>query len=195
MRFFAAFFALATALFLCSCADPVIFSEVFQQSVDQKIYTNYNIWYVNPENIDSLNIQNGSFIPIGTEIEPVSTSDFWDEIVFITVPDGKLYTIKFSSGHRLCTMREFISYTFTTKPLDEQLKDFTPAVQERIRRGEVVPGMNIKSVLLAYGPPPACRTNDLRNESWVYWRSPSNTIRVVMRKDQVVAILNIGQEI
>jgi hypothetical protein len=91
-------------------------------------------------------------------------------------------------------MREFVSYTFTTQTPDELFKDIAPAVRERIRRGEVVPGMNTRELQLAYGPPPACRTSDLRNESWIYWRSPSNTIRVVLRKDKVATILNVGQE-
>jgi len=190
--FAAAFIALAV---LTGCVEPVVFSEVFQQTTDQKIYTKYNIWYTDPGNISSLNIQHGSFIPVRTEIEPVSTSWAKDEIKFKTVKDGKEYTIKFSSGYRLCSMRDFIAYTFTTEPPAELLKDQPDAVKERIRRGEVVPGMNEKAVLLTYGPPPACRTADLRNESWIYWRSPSNTIRVILRDDRVRTILNVGQQL
>ena len=196
MRIFSLLAAIfTTAILLTGCADPVVFSEVFQQTTEQKLYTKYNIWYTNPDDISSLNIQHGSFIPVGTEIEPVSTSWAKDEIKFKTVKDGKVYTIKFSSGYRLCSMRDFIAYTFTTDSIDVLLKDQPDAVKERIRRGEVVPGMNEKAVLLTYGPPPACRTADLRNESWIYWRSPENTIRVILRDDRVRTLLNVGQSL
>ncbi len=194
-RIFSIVAAFAAVLMLCSCADPVVFSEVFQQRADQKIYTAYNIWYTDPAEISSLNIQQGSYIPVGTEIEPVSTNWWWDEIVFKSVPDGKVFTIKFDSGYRLCTMREFIKYTFTTTPLTELLKDQPETVRKHILRGEVLPGMNEKALLLTYGPPPACRTNDLRNESWIYWRTPENTIRVILRDDKVRSLINVGQEI
>jgi len=195
MRIFTIFaVVLIAAATLTGCVEPVVFSEVFQQTADQKIYTKYNIWYTDPADINSLNIQHGSYIPLGTEIEPVSTSNN-GEIKFKTVKDGKEYTIKFNSGYRLCTMRDFVAYTFTTENQEELLKDQPPAVRERIRRGEVVPGMNEKAVLLTFGPPPACRTADLRNESWIYWRSPSNTIRVILRDDRVRSILNVGQQL
>ena len=47
--------------------------------------------------------------------------------------------------------------------------------------------------LLAYGPPPAVRTADLRNESWFYWISPEKTIRLVWRGDKVRNVLNINE--
>ena len=185
----------AAVLMLCSCAEPVVFSEVFQQRADQKLYTAYNIWYTDPAEISCLNIQQGAYIPVGTEIEPVSTNWYSDKIVFKSVPDGKLFTIKFDSGYRLCTMREFIGYTFTTSPQTELLKDLPAAVKKHILRGEVLPGMNEKALLLTYGPPPACRTKDLRNSSWIYWRTPENTVRVILRDDKVRSLINVGQEI
>ena len=194
-RLVAIFTVAATVLGLCGCAEPVVFSEVLQQSVGQKIYTKYNIWYTDPSDISCLNIQHGSYIPVGTEIEPVNTNWYLNRITFKTAGDGREYTIKFDSGYRLCTMRDFIAYTFTTTPLDELLKDQPDAVKERIRRGEVVPGMNEKAVLLTYGPPPACRTYSLKNESWIYWRSPQYMLRVVFRGDKVRSLLNVGQSL
>ena len=193
--FFFVFAAISVLLCAVGCSEPVVFSEVFQQSREQKIYTAYNIWYTDPADISCLNIQQGSYIPIGTEIEPVSTNWWLDRIVFKTLPDGKVFTIKFDSGYRLCSMREFIKYTFTTTPLSELLKDQPEAVKKHILRGEVVPGMNEKALLLTYGPPPACRTDDLRNGSWIYWRTPTLTMRVILRNDKVRSLINVGQEI
>jgi hypothetical protein len=48
--------------------------------------------------------------------------------------------------------------------------------------------------MIAYGPPPACRTPDLRNGTWIYWRTPDNVIRLVIRDEKVSTILNLDQE-
>ncbi|UKI31506.1 MAG: hypothetical protein L6W00_27710 [Lentisphaeria bacterium] len=48
------------AALVTGCADPVVFAEVFQQQQGQKLYTRYNLWYTDPDNISCLNIQEGS---------------------------------------------------------------------------------------------------------------------------------------
>ena len=106
----------AASLFVISgCAsDPEVFAEVFQQKENEKIYTAYNIWYTDPESISCLNIQQGAFIPVGTEIEPVGTSTIgnyfgtagFNEKIMFRDKSGKLYTIKFNDGYRLCSMRD-----------------------------------------------------------------------------------------
>jgi len=189
LKVLSAAFAVLT---LAGCAEPVVFGEVFQLKVGEKLYTKYNLWYENPEKISCLNIQQGSFIPLGTEIEPVGTSSFGGKIIFKD-KKGQQYTIRFDSGYRLCSMRDFIAYTFTKETAEEQLRDVPEKIRTRILRGEVVPGMNQQQVLLAYGPPPAIRTPNLRNETWFYFVSPSETIRVIFRGDRVRTILNVNQ--
>ena len=76
---------------------------------------------------------------------------------------------------------------------EELLAGLPEAMQTRILRGEVVPGMNEKAVLLAYGPPPACRTPDRHNGTWIYWRTKNDIIRLVFRADRVRTIINAGQ--
>ena len=181
--------AVAAILFCGGCVEPVIFSEVFQLQKGQKIYTAYNIWYTDPLDIDCRNIQQGSFIPVGTEIEPVSTDDIKNKITFKAA--GKTFSIRFNSGIRLCSMRDFIAYTFTTRNRAELFKGIPPKVQVRIARGEVVPGMNRAQVLLAYGPAPAVRTPDPKNETWIYWLTDAKTIRVVFRGDVVRQLLDV----
>ena len=193
MRYFSFLAVVAAVVLLNGCADPVVFSEIFQQSKDQKIYTAYNLWYNDPLNMDSMNVQQGSFIPVGTEIKPLSTDRWSNEIRFQIVATGKEYCIKYSPAHRLCSMREYISNTFTTNSREELLEGIPAAMQQRIIRGEVVPGMNVKSVMLSYGPPPACRTPDLRNSTWIYWRSKDDIVRLVIRDDKVSSILNFDQ--
>lgn len=192
MRLISIFCAVSAALLLTGCVDPVVFAEVFQLRQGQKLHTAYNIWYEEPEAISCLNIQRGSFIPLGTEIQPIKTVEFGNKIIFKTLPDGKRYIIRFKPGYRLCSMRDYIGYTFTTKNTEELLAGVPKAIRHRILRGEVVPGMNQAQVQLAYGPPPAIRTPDLRNETWIYWIAPDATVRLIFRGDVVRNILNIN---
>ena len=192
-NFLAVFAAAAAAWLLCGCAatpETILMSEVFQLKKDQKIRTAYNIWYTDSANVDCRNVQQGSFIPLGTEITPVSADNTTRKITFKA--KGKTFTINFKSGIRLCTMRDYIADTFTTRTTEEIFKDIPEKVRRRIERGEVVPGMTRPQVLLAYGPPPAARTPDTRNETWIYWVSDTQTIRLVFRGDTVRQILNFA---
>ena len=184
------FAAAAVILGGCASPEPVVFAEVLQQKLDDKIYTACNIWYTDPAGIDCRNVQQGSFIPLGTEITPVSADNTTRKITFKA--QGKTFTINFKSGIRLCTMRDYIAQTFTAAAPEEIFKDIPANVRRRIERGEVVPGMTRPQVLLAYGPPPAARTPDTRNETWIYWVSDTQTIRLVFRGDTVRQILNLA---
>ena len=187
------FCAVVAVLFCGCCSEPVLFAEVFQLKEGEKLHTAYNIWYSDPENISCLNIQQGTFIPVGTEIEPVEAFAGCENKIVFRDKNGKNYTIKFDDGYRLCSMRDYLYYTFTGKNREELLKDVSPQVKKHILRGEVVKGMNENEVKLCYGPPPAIRTPDLRNETWFYWLTPSETIRLVFRAGKVRNILNYNQ--
>ncbi|MCQ2378308.1 MAG: hypothetical protein MJ016_03725 [Victivallaceae bacterium] len=182
----------AVAAMLAGCMpDPVVCSEVFQLGEGDCLYTKYNIWYTDPQDISCLNIQQGTFIPIGTEIEPIGT-DYWTQRIRFRDKEGKEYAIHYNDGYRITSMRNYIEYTFTTEKPEKLFEGIQPKALSRIRRGEVVPGMTQKEVLLAYGPPPAARTPDLQNETWIYWVTPSETIRLIFRGDTVRQILNIN---
>lgn len=185
--------AAAALLVICGCADPVVFSEVFQLQQGQKLYTRHNLWYTDPEAVSCLNIQQGSFIPAGSEVIPVETTYFGDNIRFKDAKSGKLFTIKFNEGYTLCTMADYIAATFTTENQEELFKGIRPKVLPRIIRGEVVRGMNEKEVLLAYGPPPGVRTPDRRIQSWLYYKGADDTFRLVFRNGIVRNIIYLPQ--
>lgn len=192
------FAALSAAVMGAGCADPVVFSEVFQLRKGEEIHTRYNIWYDDPQNISCLNIQQGGFIPVGTVIEPIGTDNFPEKIHFKVKSTGKIFAIRFKEAYRLCTMRDYIASTFTTENPVKNIPEKSERekkVKQRIIRGEVVPGMTRSEVELAYGPPPAVRTPDKRNETWIYWRTPDSQIRVVFRDDVVRNILVFNDDI
>ena len=194
-RFIPVLVCAALVAAFCGCnSEPVVFAEALQLKQGEKVYTNYNIWYTDPGNISCLNIQEGSFIPVGTEIEPMyTTSNILEDRIYFKDTAGREYSIRFDVGHRMVPMRDYIAYTFTTKSRAELLKDVPKIIRPRVLRGEVVPGMNQAQVLLAYGPPPAIRTPDLHNESWIYWIGKDKTVRLVFRGDKVRNIININQ--
>ena len=181
----------ALLLFLAGCAEPLNIAEALQLKEGEKIYTACNLWYEDPENIDCRNIQKGTFLPVGTEIVPLEECSV-EQIAFKD-KKGKKYVIRFREDDRLCTAADYAGYTFTVKSRAEQLKNIPKAVQTRILRGEVVPGMNTAQVQLAYGLPPAVRTPDLRNESWLYFINDSDTVRVVFRGGIVRSVLNFNE--
>jgi hypothetical protein len=150
----------------CQSYDNVIVAEVLQQGINEKIYTACNLWYTNKDDISCLNIQSGTFIPIGTQIIPVEAiaDSRGGKLTFKDVK-GTTYTINFVAGLRLMSMQDYIEQIFTKKSLNEQLKDVSKQVQTRIKRGEVVPGMNRKEVFLSWGYPASNLTPNLKNNT------------------------------
>jgi hypothetical protein len=179
----------------CQSYDNVIVAEVLQQGINEKIYTACNLWYTNKDDISCLNIQSGTFIPIGTQIIPVEAiaDSRGGKLTFKDVK-GTTYTINFVAGLRLMSMQDYIEQIFTKKSLNEQLKDVSKQVQTRIKRGEVVPGMNRKEVFLSWGYPASNLTPNLKNNTYIYWTTPTKNIRLVFRGDKVRNVLDINQQ-
>ncbi len=179
--------SLAAVFMICGCRSTVPVSEVLQQPEGAKIYTRYNLWYTDPAEISSVNIQEGRILHIGSEVEVVSADE---DCLTLRDKNGQLYAIKLDHGMLMCSMREFIRSFLTLEKPEDMLKDVRKNYLPFVRRGEVVAGMNRQDVLFAYGNPPACRTPDLKNETWIYWIAPDKTIRVIFRSDKVRNILN-----
>jgi hypothetical protein len=179
----------------CKSYDNVIVAEVLQQGINEKIYTACNLWYTDKNNINCLNIQSGTFIPVGTQIIPVEAiaDSRGGKLTFKDVK-GTTYTINFVAGLRLMSMQDYIEQIFTKKSLNEQLKDIPTQIQTRIKRGEVVTGMNRKHVFLSWGYPASNLTPNLKNNTWIYWTSPLKTIRLVFKGDKVRNVLDFNQQ-
>lgn len=179
----------------CKSYDNVIVAEVLQQGINEKIYTACNLWYTDKNNISCLNIQSGTFIPVGTQIIPVEAiaDSRGGKLTFKDVK-GTTYTINFVAGLRLMSMQDYIEQIFTKKSLNEQLKDIPTQIQTRIKRGEVVTGMNRKHVFLSWGYPASNLTPNLKNNTWIYWTSPEKTIRLVFKGDKVRNVLDFNQQ-
>ncbi len=187
----------AAALLLAGCTtDPVTVAEVLQPGLNDHIYTKCNLWYLDPEDISCLNIQDGSFLPVGSEIVPVRTTRTWltdNGSIEFTDTAGNTYKIDYRPAYRLQSMRDFIESVFTLEPPDKLFEGISPRALNQIRLGRVMPGMTRREVLLSYGAPPAVRTPDLRNETWYYWISPSRSVRVIFDGDTVRELFNVNE--
>ena len=130
-RFIPALVGAALVAVLCGCnSEPVVFAEALQLKQGEKVYTKYNIWYTDPGNISCLNIQEGSFIPVGTEVEPMyTTSNIFEDRIYFKDTEGREYSIRFDVGHRMVPMRDYIADTFTAKNREELLKDVPKVIQ------------------------------------------------------------------
>lgn len=58
----------------------------------------------------------------------------------------------------------------------EEIRQFTPEIQEHIKKAEVVPGMTFQQVRLAWGPPRMSRVVPSKDEHeiihWIYQDMP-----------------------
>lgn len=180
--------AAVSALFLLtSCARTVIPEEVLQIPEFAPVYTAFNLWYDAEGVMTSANIQKGSILPFGTEIEFVEANT--DRIIFKRVSDGKVFKLKYSLDRTLVPIEQYIRRAFVLKNKKELTIGVRPMIQEKIARGIVEKGMTRNEVLLAYGPPPPMRTPSETVDTWIYWTDDGVTIRVVFFGDRVIDLI------
>ncbi len=187
MRNFFILLAAALTTFSAGCASRVVVSEVLQQPKDAPIYTKYNLWYNDPLEIDSRNVQQGRLLPLGSKVEIIDASS---KMLHFKTDDGGVYKIDFDSGVWMCSMREFIRSYLTLEEPSKFLAGIRPQALPFVKRGEVTANMTREEVLAAYGPPPTARTPSLKNETWIYYVTPRTTIRVVFRDNLVRNVIN-----
>lgn len=187
-RFTSLLFAAVSALFLLtSCARTIIPEEVLQIPEFAPVYTAFNLWYDDDGVMTSANIQKGSILPFGTEIEFVEADT--DRIIFKRVSDRKIFKLKYSLDRTLVPIEQYIRRAFVLKNKKELTIGVRPMIQEKISRGIVEKGMTRNEVLLAYGPPPPMRTPSETVDTWIYWTDDGVTVRVVFFGDRVIDLI------
>ena len=180
--------AAASALFLLTaCARTIIPEEVLQIPEFAPVYTAFNLWYNEKGEMTSANIQKGSILPFGTEIEFIEANT--DRIIFKRVSDGQIFKLKYSLDRTLVPIEQYIRRTFVLRDKKELTIGIRPTIKEKISRGIVEKGMTRNEVLLAYGPPPPMRTPSETVDTWIYWTDDGVTIRVVFFGDRVIDLI------
>ncbi len=179
----------AGVLFLCSCkTKEIIPSEVLQMPEYASLHTAYNIWYTDPEKIDSLNILKGEIIPFGTEVEIIYLSE--KEFRFRTLgEDSREFVMRYDQQKHMIPAEEFIRKLFTTKNQIELAEGIRPLIYEKIKRGIVDKGMTKEEVILAYGHPAAYRTPSEEEDTWLFWTDYLVGKRLIFSKGKLLEII------
>lgn len=185
-----AIFVLGLALLTGGCARIVSVAEALQQPVDSKIYLACNIWYQKPADISSVNYQQGGrYIRFGTEINVIDANE---NCINFKDLDGNRYTIRYDKDMMMLPIQNYIREIFTLKSKAEMTKGIEPDFLDAIERGSVIRGMTRAEVKMACGPPPAFRTPDQMNSTWIYFLDKNKTFRVIFSGSQVEMIMSLN---
>ena len=174
-----AFLSLLCAVIFCGCAKTVVVSEVLQQGENDRLYTQYNIFYNDPAHISCLNFIQGNIIPFGTEIEVVECNE--KKLVFKTVNSETLFSIDFSKGERMASMQQYLRTIIGFDDREGISKNIRPEFLVKVQNGEVAYGMTKDEVSVAWGKVPPVHTPDEKNMTWIYMRNHHDLVRLIFK--------------
>jgi len=189
-KLFALFSFAAVIVFLSGCitTKTIKYTEALQVSENTPLYTAYNIWYEIPWNISSINYHKGKIIPFGSAVKIVSVEN--DTITFKRLSNGREYSITYQEKYGLKPTEEFLKILFTTRTKQDLSKDLPAEHIKKIEKGLIEKGFTRKEVELAFGPPSPHRTPLKEGNTWIYWKSRFNTMRVIFKKNKVEDIID-----
>lgn len=169
----------AAIFLLCSCASEYIPYEILQTSKYEKVYTAYTLWYTDPADMTSENIQQGKILPFGTEVRitKVNENGVWFDAA------GKKFQILIADKN-MENIHHFVKRTFSVKNAQELAGEVSAADFEKMKRGVVSEGMTEQQVLTAMGRPSLARTRLLSSDTWIYQAGPVKSIRVIFKKEK-----------
>ena len=176
-------------MLFAGCARTIIPEEVLQLPEYASVYTSYNLWANEKDEIPSANIQKGTIIPFGTEITFVNANE--NEINFKRVSDGKVFKIVYDKNKNIIPIEMFIKRLFVFDNAEMLAAGIRPVIYEKLRRGIVEKGMTRNEVLLAFGPPPAMRTPVESVDTWTYWTDDGVSKKVVFFGNRGIEIIEI----
>ncbi len=174
-----AFLSLLCAVIFCGCAKTVVVSEVLQQGENDRLYTQYNIFYNDPAHISCLNFIQGNIIPFGTEIEVVECNE--KKLVFKTVNSETLFSIDFSKGERMASMQQYIRMLIGFDDREAVSGRIRPEFLSKVQNGEIAYGMTKEEIAVSWGKVPPVHTPDERNMTWIYMKSHHDLVRLIFK--------------
>jgi hypothetical protein len=163
--------ALALAAGLAGCATPPgAFHQDFLQG--RRLFTAYNLWVEQPDEIFDINYKRGMILPAGTAVSAVGLQDHprFKRIHFTLAADGRQFIIHWNSRyHPGRTLQDFADALFGPGDFAALTEGFSAEEIAAVKGGRVVRGMGKPAVLAAYGPPPEHATFSLESSVWIYW--------------------------
>lgn len=152
-----------------------------------KYYSKINMWYEKPEKIMATNYHKGLMIPIGSEVDVLSSSG--KKIEFLDKKTGVQFTIRLDRDYMNINETEFFNRYFSKDNILEsaEYKSLSSMEKENVRNGTLAAGMSKKAVIMAYGYPPTHRTPSTEANLWYYWRSKMVHFPVQFKDDKLVS--------
>jgi protoporphyrinogen oxidase len=185
---------LAMAAAVVSCAlVPMDVNKVLELKPDQKIYTAYNIWYENKDDISQLNYHKGKILPFGTEVNIFEATK--ESVVFQDINTCETYRVVFIRRNQIARTELYFKNLFTVKNAEALISGIKPDILQKIKSGAVEKGMTKREVLLSYGYPSPHRTPSLNDNTWIYFDDAAKNKRVIFStKGLVLEIMKDEQE-
>ena len=152
-------------------------------------YTTTNMWFEKANNFFSTNFHMGHMIPAGTKV--VIDKYRGSKITFTEVKTGTTRTYENIKKHSKINLRQLFDRAFSKiNPLGPEgpFSKFTSEEKDNIKQGVIQEGMSKEATIMAYGYPPAHRTETLDSDSWIYWKSRGRRVGVYFSDNKISRI-------
>lgn len=95
---------------------------------------------------------------------------------------------------RTIPMKEFAARWVVAKDPTPAMQKWTPRIQQAVKAGRIVPGMNRKQVLMSLGWPTASATPNLEDPVWSYTATNGSRYKVVFNPAWLVKAVDADAE-
>ncbi len=154
--------AMLLACMISSCATG---------PVGEPIYTAYNMWFDDPDDMWCINFKKGKRIQAGTQVWDIEVDD---EAISFTTDRGD-FTVNFNRRwHPGRSIHDYNEMMFSVRDLGALTQGMSESEIKAIKTGRVIKGMSKDAVMVSFGPPAEHRTPTLEGNSWVYWTTRHN---------------------
>lgn len=150
-----------------------------------EVYTKVGMWINDGRHMTS-NYEKGIFLPPNTKLVVHSSSN---NSIDLRIPDKRdRFKLVNRHDHTKLNIEEIYDRYFSETPINtNNLQDFEV---EAIQEGRIIEGMTKQATLLARGYPPVHRTPSVERDEWIYWKTPTDRIRVEFEKNKVKYIID-----
>ncbi len=146
-------------------------------------YLAHNLWYTDPDHIESINRIEGRFLPAGTRIDKL---DVIDDISTSNDPEvsfqvrGKYFCVVIDrDDDEDLAMEDLLRRMFTSETFDQLTANLTDTERLNIAQGKVLPGMCKEAVIRTLGFPLDSRFEIPEKNLWKYQWNFSKKVYVI----------------
>ncbi len=165
------------------CTDPEL-------DKSKTWYLAHNLWYTDPEHIESINRIEGRFLPAGTRIDKL---DVIDDLSESSKPEvsfqvrGKYFCVIIDRDDDDLATEDLLHRMFTSHTFDELTAHLTDTERQNIVQGKVLPGMSKEAVIRTLGFPLDSSFEIPEKNLWIYKWDFSKKVYVIFNAAGLVS--------